>query len=141
MSWLEENLILSNVLITGESDFDEKRMLKKYSTDQRFIRKRNTTYEIGTLAHIFVSYLCYTYLLINITNNCCFLFQVSKWMIALKTTLLWLWHFWKYYSNRTALFTLEIPCEFPRAKKFSDGTNNNSKVQTLSFVKVAKSQV
>jgi hypothetical protein len=28
--------------------FDEK-MLKKYSTDQRFIQKRNTTYKIGTL--------------------------------------------------------------------------------------------
>ena len=48
MFWLEENLILSNVLITGESSFDEK-MLKKCSTDQSFIRKRNTTYKIGTL--------------------------------------------------------------------------------------------
>ena len=43
---------LYNVLIRGESNplkcFDEK-MSKKCSTDQRFIRKRNTTYKIGTL--------------------------------------------------------------------------------------------
>ena len=32
----------------GESNSDEK-MLKKFSTDQRFIRKRNTTYNIETL--------------------------------------------------------------------------------------------
>ena len=32
MFWLEENVILSNVLITGESNFDE-----------------NTTFKIGTL--------------------------------------------------------------------------------------------
>ena len=31
----------------GESNFDE--MLKKCSTDQRFIQKKNTTYKIGTL--------------------------------------------------------------------------------------------
>ena len=32
----------------GDSNFDEK-VLKKCSTDQRFIRKRNTAYKIGTL--------------------------------------------------------------------------------------------
>jgi hypothetical protein len=39
-------------LITGESNFDEKsveEMFKKSSTDQSCIRKRNTTYKIGTL--------------------------------------------------------------------------------------------
>ena len=45
---LEEKLILSNVLITGESNFDEK-MSKKCSTDQSFLGKKNTTYKIGTL--------------------------------------------------------------------------------------------
>ena len=43
---------LYNVLIRGESNplkyFDEK-MSKKCSTDQRFIRKRNISYEIHTL--------------------------------------------------------------------------------------------
>ena len=50
--WLEENLILPNVLITGESNIDEKNveeMFKKCSTDQSCIRKWNTTYKIGTL--------------------------------------------------------------------------------------------
>ena len=54
MFWLEENLILSNVLITGESNFDEK-MSKKCSTDQKFIRKRNTTYKIGNLGQNYVN--------------------------------------------------------------------------------------
>ena len=35
----------------GGSNFDEKNV-KKSSTDQRFIRKRNTTYKIGTLHSI-----------------------------------------------------------------------------------------
>ena len=46
-------MILPNVLITEESAFDEKNvkeMFKKCSTDQSCIRKRNTTYKIGTLA-------------------------------------------------------------------------------------------
>ena len=42
-------------MITGESSLDEK-MLKKCSTDQRFIQKRNTTYEIGTVALFFFKY-------------------------------------------------------------------------------------
>ena len=33
----------------GATICDETKMVKKCSTDQRFIRKRNTTYEIGTL--------------------------------------------------------------------------------------------
>ena len=40
MFWLQENLILM------------KKMSKKCSTDQRFIRKRNTIYKIGTLVLI-----------------------------------------------------------------------------------------
>ena len=40
--------MLSNVLITGEFNFNEK-ISKKCSTDQRFIQKRNTTYKIETL--------------------------------------------------------------------------------------------
>ena len=32
-----------------------KKMFKKCSTDQRFIRKRNTAYEIGTLEHFFLT--------------------------------------------------------------------------------------
>ena len=40
MFWLQENLILM------------KKMSKKCSTDQRFIRKRNTTYKIGTWSHM-----------------------------------------------------------------------------------------
>ena len=37
MFWLQENLIL------------KQKMLKKCSTDQRFIQKRNANYKIGTL--------------------------------------------------------------------------------------------
>ena len=50
MFWFVENLILSNVLITGESNFDEKNVKEiEHWTDQRFIQKRNTIYKIGTL--------------------------------------------------------------------------------------------
>ena len=40
---------VSNVLITGESNFDEK----KCSTAQSFIRKEVTSYKIHTLGHTF----------------------------------------------------------------------------------------
>ena len=58
---------LFNVLITGESNFDEK-MSKKCSTDQdptdqRFIRKRNTTYKIRTLVSP------YTYFKVLVLQN------------------------------------------------------------------------
>ena len=50
MFWLEKNLILSNVLITGESNFDEK-MSKKCSTCVQLscIHIGNTCYKIGTV--------------------------------------------------------------------------------------------
>ena len=52
MFWLEENLILSNVLITGESNFDEKNVeevLNLCSTEQSYINIGITCYKIGTL--------------------------------------------------------------------------------------------
>ena len=52
MFWLEDNLVLSHVLITGESDFDEK-MSKKCSTCVQLNRVVYhigiTRYKIGTL--------------------------------------------------------------------------------------------
>ena len=51
--WSEENLILSNVLITRESDFDEKNVkevFKKCSTRQSCIFLKFTSFKIGTLA-------------------------------------------------------------------------------------------
>ena len=57
MFWLEENLILPNVLITGESNFDEKNveeMFNMCSTDQSFIRKRYTIYKIETLTDLYL---------------------------------------------------------------------------------------
>ena len=41
----------------GESNFDEKDMSKKRSNDQSCIRKRNTTYKIGTLVSTYLSFL------------------------------------------------------------------------------------
>ena len=52
MFWLEKNLILSNVLITGESNFDEKNVKEVFnmcSTEQSCIHIRITSYKIGTL--------------------------------------------------------------------------------------------
>ena len=52
MFWLEENLILSNVLITGESNFDEKNVKEVFnmcSTEQSCIHIGITCYKIGTL--------------------------------------------------------------------------------------------
>ena len=52
MFWLEENLILSNVLITGESNFDEKNVEEVFnlcSTEQSCINIGITCYKIGTL--------------------------------------------------------------------------------------------
>ena len=48
-------MTLSNVLITGESNFDEKNveeMFTKCSTAQSFIRTEMTTYRIGTLVGV-----------------------------------------------------------------------------------------
>ena len=48
-------MTLSNVLITGESNIDEKNggeMFTKCSTDQSFIQTEMTTYGIGTLVLI-----------------------------------------------------------------------------------------
>ena len=47
MVWLQENLIFM------------KKMLKKCSTDQSCIRKRNTTYKIGTLIYLPNSFTLY----------------------------------------------------------------------------------
>ena len=52
MFWLEKNLILSNVLITGESNFDEKNVKEVFnmcSTEQSCIHIGITYYKIGTL--------------------------------------------------------------------------------------------
>ena len=52
MFWFEENLILSNVLITGESNFDEKNVEEVFnlcSTEQSCILIGITCYKIGTL--------------------------------------------------------------------------------------------
>ena len=52
MFWLEENLILSNVLIRGESNFDEKNVEEVFnmcSTEQSCINIGITCYKIGTL--------------------------------------------------------------------------------------------
>ena len=52
MFWLEENLILSIVLITRESNFDEKNVEEVFnlcSTEQSCINIGITCYEIGTL--------------------------------------------------------------------------------------------
>ena len=52
MFWLEENLILSNVLITGESNFDEKNVEEVFnlcSTEQSCINIGINFYKIGTL--------------------------------------------------------------------------------------------
>ena len=52
MFWLEENVILSNVLITGESNFDEKNVEEVFnmcSTEQSCIHIGITCYKIGTL--------------------------------------------------------------------------------------------
>ena len=47
MFWLEENIILSNVLITGEFNFDEKNVKKMFNWSEVHSEK-NTTYKIGT---------------------------------------------------------------------------------------------
>ena len=52
MFWLEENLILSNVLITGKSNFDEKNVEEVFnlcSTEQGCIYIGITCYKISTL--------------------------------------------------------------------------------------------
>ena len=49
ISFIKIRFSRSNVLTRGESNL-MKKMLKKCSTGLRFIRKRNTTYKIGTLA-------------------------------------------------------------------------------------------
>ena len=49
MFWLGENLILSNVLITGESNFDEKYVEEVFnlcSTEQSCIHIEITCYKI-----------------------------------------------------------------------------------------------
>ena len=55
MFWLEENLILPNVLITEESNFDEKYVKELFnlcSTEQSCINIGITCYKIGTLVQI-----------------------------------------------------------------------------------------
>ena len=50
MFWLEENLIFSNILITGESNFDEKNAEEVFnlcSTEQSCINIGITGYKIG----------------------------------------------------------------------------------------------
>ena len=52
MFWLEENIILSNVLIIGESNFDEKNVEEVFylcSTEQSCIHIEITCYKISTL--------------------------------------------------------------------------------------------
>ena len=41
MFWLEENLILSNVLITGESNFDEKNVEEMFNWSEVHSEKKN----------------------------------------------------------------------------------------------------
>ena len=55
MFWLEENLILFNVLITGESNFDEKNVEEVFntrSTEQSCINFGITCYKTGTLGEL-----------------------------------------------------------------------------------------
>jgi len=50
MFWLEDNLVLSHVLITGESDFDEKNVEEVFNwSSEVHAEKKNTTHGIGTL--------------------------------------------------------------------------------------------
>ena len=72
MFWLEKNLILSNVLITGESNFDEKNVKEVFnmcSTEQSCISIGITCYKIGTLGGTFSHY----------QHECVFL-QIAKVM-------------------------------------------------------------
>ena len=54
MFWLEENLILSNVLIRGESNFDDKyveKSVQKVFNWSEFHLSEMTCYKIYTLIH------------------------------------------------------------------------------------------
>ena len=64
---IEEKLIqcLSSVLITGKSNFGEK-MVKKYSTDQRFILIEISSWKIHTLKTFLYQFICTAYNELNI---------------------------------------------------------------------------
>ena len=67
MFWLEENLILSNILIRGKSNFDDW----KCPTQQSFILQEITSWKIRTLG----TYIMHTYFCLNIwslLSNSCF---------------------------------------------------------------------
>ena len=58
MFWLEKNLILSDVLITEESNFDEKNVKEVFNmclTGKSCIHIGITCYKIGTLVSNFAS--------------------------------------------------------------------------------------
>ena len=64
MFWLEENLILSNVLITGESNFDQKNVEEVFnlcSTEQSSIHIWITCYKIRTLRESFFGLRIYAF--------------------------------------------------------------------------------
>ena len=90
------------LLLLDPPKSDEK-MFKKFSTDQRFIRKRNTTYKIHTLA-----YLAYPFQSVKSVDFVCSLMWWKKNVSSL--SCLWvrsriLLTFWKW-EGFTWIFSL-----------------------------------
>ena len=48
MFWLEENLTLYNVLITGKSNFDETNVEEMFNWSEVHLENKYYTYKIGT---------------------------------------------------------------------------------------------